>query len=202
MRLGRLTALRRADGGIRGIVASDVVRRLVSFFVSDLWKSITLCLGGRKCGAQHCTRGRRRTRGPHDAVVLLGNNMRHSWRSKTNWGPTRECSRFWMMCIVTSPNRLLAVHTILQAELWRHSRIHLECIRFVSRRVRHFRGDGPTKTHGIQVWGTPVGNEDFVRDHLRHTTEDHMSSLEKTPSLPDVWSALVLLPHCTTAWTN
>ena len=30
MRLGRLIALRKADGGIRGIVASDVVRRLVS----------------------------------------------------------------------------------------------------------------------------------------------------------------------------
>ncbi len=30
MRLGRLTALRKPDGGVRRIVAGDVVRRLVS----------------------------------------------------------------------------------------------------------------------------------------------------------------------------
>ena len=147
--LGRLTALRKPDGGIRGIVASDVVRRLVSRtitqqlsdaalaatspfqyalstragcecishalqslseldpnatimsidgigafdlvsrgamlqglanlcpsalpFARQLWQSITLHLGGRcRCGAHHCTRGRRRTRRPHDAVVLFG----------------------------------------------------------------------------------------------------------------------------------
>ena len=35
IRLGRLTALRKPDGGVRGIVVGDVVRRLVSRTVAQ-----------------------------------------------------------------------------------------------------------------------------------------------------------------------
>ena len=35
IRMGRLTALREADGGVRGIVAGDVVRRLVARTMSQ-----------------------------------------------------------------------------------------------------------------------------------------------------------------------
>ena len=35
IRMGRLTALRKADGGVRGIVAGDVVRRLVARTMSQ-----------------------------------------------------------------------------------------------------------------------------------------------------------------------
>ena len=35
IRLGRLTALRKTDGGVRGIVASDIVRRLVARTISQ-----------------------------------------------------------------------------------------------------------------------------------------------------------------------
>ena len=65
-----------------------------------------------------------------------------------------------------------------------------------------WRGDGPTNTQGIKVLGTPLGHEDFVRDHLRRTTEDHMSLLDKIPSLPDVQSAWALLLHCASARAN
>ena len=42
MRLGRLTALRKADGGIRGIVANDVVRRLVSRTITQQFSDAAL----------------------------------------------------------------------------------------------------------------------------------------------------------------
>ena len=35
IRLGRLTALRKTDGGVRGIVAGDIVRRLVARTISQ-----------------------------------------------------------------------------------------------------------------------------------------------------------------------
>ena len=35
IRMGRLTALRKADGGVRGIVAGDIVRRLVARTMSQ-----------------------------------------------------------------------------------------------------------------------------------------------------------------------
>ena len=42
MRFGRLTALRKPDGGIRGIVASDVVRRLVSRTITQQFSDAAL----------------------------------------------------------------------------------------------------------------------------------------------------------------
>ena len=35
IRLGRMTALSKPDGGVRGIVAGDVVRRLVAWTISQ-----------------------------------------------------------------------------------------------------------------------------------------------------------------------
>ena len=114
--------------------------------------------------------------------------------------------------IVTSSDRILALCTILQAELWRHSRIRVHDgktqvwnasgLRPEGEFDTVWRGDGPTNTQGIKVLGTPLGHEDFVRDHLRRTTEDHMSLLEKIPSLPDVQSAWALLLHCAGARAN
>ena len=114
---------------------------------------------------------------------------------------------------VTSPDRMLAVFTILQAELWRLSRIRVhdgktqvwnasglrpEGRDFLDRAGRAvnpefdtvWRGDGPTITEGLKV----LGHEDFLRDHLRRATEDDMSLLVEIPSLPDV--------HCASARTN
>ena len=65
-----------------------------------------------------------------------------------------------------------------------------------------WRGDGPMNTQGIKVLGTPSGHQVFVRDHLRRTTDDHVSPLDKIPTLPDGQSAWVLLLHCATARAN
>ena len=127
--------------------------------------------------------------------------------------------------VVTSPNRILAVYTILQAELWRHWRIRVhdgktqvwnasglrpEGCDILDRAAGAvnpdfdtvWRGDGPTNTQGIKVVGTPLGHEDYVRDHLRRTTDDHVALLDKIPSLPDVQSAWALLLHRALARAN
>ena len=119
--------------------------------------------------------------------------------------------------IVTSPYS--------QAKLWRHSRIDVhdgktqvwnasglrpegcDILDRAGRAVNPkfdsvWRGDGTTNTQGIKVLGTHLGHENFGRDHLRRTMEDHMSLLEKIPSLPDVQSAWALLLHCASARAN
>ena len=50
-----------------------------------LWDTIEVFVGGRWRGdPQHRSRRRRRTRRPHDAVVVLSGYMRHCWQSSVN----------------------------------------------------------------------------------------------------------------------
>ena len=65
---------------------------------------------------------------------------------------------------------------------------------------RVWRGsEVPTTKQGIKVLGTPLGHEDFVREHLERTREKHRILLRRIPNVPDVQSAWLLLLHCARA---
>ena len=55
---------------------------------------------------------------------------------------------------------------------------------------------------GSKSWGTPLGHEDFVREHLEHTREKHRVLLRRIPIVPDVQSAWLLLLHCASTRAN
>ena len=126
------------------------------------------------------------------------------------------------MYVVTTPDRVGAVHAILSEELWPHSRIchggktqvwNAAGIRPPAcdelDRVAQLEdpeaasvwrgGDLPIASQGIKVLGTPHGHDEFVEAHLARTFQSDETLLERIPTLPDVQSAWALLLHCANA---
>ena len=124
--------------------------------------------------------------------------------------------------VVTTPERVGAVHAILSEELWPHSRIshggktqvwNAAGIRPPAcdevDRVAQLEdpeapsvwrgGDLPLASRGIKVLGTPLGHDEFVEAHLAKTSESHETLLERIPTLADAHSAWALLLHCANA---
>ena len=60
-----------------------------------------------------------------------------------------------------------------------------------------WRGDpsSPPSTQGVKVLGTPLGHPDFVRAHLRSSTEARVL-MQRIPSIPDLQGAWLLLLFC------
>ena len=121
--------------------------------------------------------------------------------------------------VVTKPERVGAVHSILSEELWPHSRIshggksqvwNAACIRPPAcdelNRVAQLEdpeapsvwrgGDLLLASLGIKVLGTPLVHDEFVEAHLARTSQSHETLLERIPTLPDVQLAWALLLHC------
>ena len=117
--------------------------------------------------------------------------------------------------ILTKPERVGAVHAVLQEELFRHAHIRIhggkthvwnatgveppvcEALQRIAEAsdpsARVWRGsDIPTHRQGIRVLGAPVGHPDFVRAQLETTQAEHQVLLDRIPSLPDLQS----LGHC------
>ena len=125
-----------------------------------------------------------------------------------------------------SPDRVAPVYALLQQELWRHARIRVHDGKtqvwnraglrpagcdVLDRAARAmdpnfttvWRGSGlPLSEQGINILGTPLGHEEFVRNHLMRTIEEHTVLLDRIPTVPDVQSAWALLLHCANARAN
>ena len=121
--------------------------------------------------------------------------------------------------VTTTPNRVGAVHNILQHELYHHARIHnntgktqvwnaagvrppacdhLERIaQLTDPDARVWKGPTlPTTEQGVRILGTPVGNPDYVQAFLGKVLEEHHVLLSRIPMVEDVQSAWALLLHC------
>ena len=62
-------------------------------------------------------------------------------------------------------------------------------------RDRVWRGsEVPTTKQGIKVLGTPLGHEDFVREHLERTREKHRILLRRIPIVPQCPVCLASAP--------
>ena len=128
--------------------------------------------------------------------------------------------------LVTTPARVGVLFGVVEAELWRCSRIRvhqgktqvwnrsgvrppfcdvLDRAAVVAERdptSTAWRGDGPTQTQGIRVLGTPLGHDDFVRSFFQRTAEKHATLLERIPTVSDVQSPWALLLHWANARAN
>ena len=106
------------------------------------------------------------------------------------------------MCIVCSPDRVSAIHAILQEELWRHAQIRIHhgktqvwnrsgnrpvLCDILDRSGRAldpefttvWRGGGESAHQGIVILGTPLGHEDFVKAQLEHIVDEYNVLLER-----------------------
>ena len=54
----------------------------------------------------------------------------------------------------------------------------------------------PPSAQGVKVLGTPLGHPDFVRAHLRSSTEAQRVLMQRIPSIPDLQGAWLLLLFC------
>ena len=54
----------------------------------------------------------------------------------------------------------------------------------------------PTEDQGLIILGTPLGHEDFIRGYLRSKYEIQQTLLHRTPTIPDLQSAWLLLLFC------
>ena len=66
-----------------------------------------------------------------------------------------------------------------------------------------WRGDTslPTLRQGLLILGTPVGHDDFVKEHLRSRREKH-DVLQRIPAVPNFQAAWLLLTFCAAARAN
>ena len=110
------------------------------------------------------------------------------------------------VCVTTTPNRVGTVHNILQEELHRHSRIHINIgktqvwnaagirppacdelertAQLTDPDARVWKGSGlPTSEQGVRILGTPVGHPDFVQAFLRKVLEELDVLLSRIPRL-------------------
>ena len=305
VRVGRLTALRKPDGGVRGIVAGDVVRRLIArTMAQQMTDAVKLATSpyqyalstraGCEC-ISHVLQGL--TELDYNATVLsidgisafdlisrgamlqalrdvspaalpfvrqfYGNPSRYLWEddegvvheidqgeggeqgdplmpllfSLGQHAALRAVQRQLLpgelvfaylddIYVITTPDRVLAVYNLLQAELWRHARIRVhdgktqvwnkfgmrprgcDTIDRAARATNPefttvWRGSAlPTDCQGIKVLGCPLGHDDFVHAHLERTHQAHRTLLQRIPRVPDVQSAWALLLHCASARAN
>ena len=67
-----------------------------------------------------------------------------------------------------------------------------------------WRGDTslPTFRQGLLILGTPVGNDDFVKEQLRSRREKHYVLLQRIPAVPNLQGASLLLTFCAAARAN
>ena len=122
----------------------------------------------------------------------------------------------------SSPDRVGAVHAILQEELYHHCgiRIHIgktqvwnqgrvrppvcDALELIAQRehpeARVWKGSNlSTGQQGIKVLGTPLRHPDFVSAHLDGKIQEHELLLSRIPAVPDLQSAWALLVHCASA---
>ena len=127
--------------------------------------------------------------------------------------------------VVSKPERVGEVHSVLERELWVHAKIRVHsgkthvwnrsgrmppaCDELQRRAVLQdptaqvWTGSGvPTQNQGIKVLGCPLGHEDFVTTQLEAIGTKHQVLLQAIPTVPDVQSAWLLPLHCAAARAN
>ena len=121
--------------------------------------------------------------------------------------------------VVTTPDRVATVYTLLQENLWVYvgvfinsgktqvwnaaGRKPLVCeamdrIAQVQNPVaKVWRGsEVPVDRQGVKVLGAPIGHPAFVAAQLSAVAEHQATLLQRTPLMPDLQSAWLLLLHC------
>ena len=155
--------------------------------------------------------------GQHRALVAINDQLL----------PTERLLAFHDdLCVLCSPHRVADVHIVLQQALWEHSWISLHhgktqiwnrageeprgwraltaAARLVDPEAVVWRGDPslPSSAQGVKVLGTPLGHPDFVRAHLRSSTEAQRVLMQRIPSIPDPQGAWLLLLFCAGSRAN
>ena len=119
--------------------------------------------------------------------------------------------------VVSELERTCELHNILRQDLWDHSRIQiharktqmwnrgghvltdhdvmLAAVRIEDPEAQIWFGDlqAPVGLRGIRVFGTPLGTAEFVQAQPQATVESHELLLSRTPLVPDLQSAFLLL---------
>ena len=172
LRVGRLTALQKPNGGVRGIVAGDVFRRFVArTMAQQLWPAIERATSlfhyalfaflGDVCVV--CSLDR------VSAICgILQNVLLHHSSIRVHHGKIQVWNREGL-----APRGI----DVMQAV----ARIH-------DPDAIVWRGDVslPTVDQGVQLLGTPLGHPDFVRAQLASLSTVHDRLLQQVPTIPDL----------------
>ena len=245
IKLGRMTALRKESGGVRGIVSGEVMRRLtartIAQQVGPAVKAATAPFqyalstrAGCECIAHAlqavCELDPEATVTSIDGISAYDSISRRANAALQEvQGRLHPNERLFAylddVYVVSKPDRVGAIYTVLQEALWTHARIRvhggkthvwnlagqkpdvceaMQRIAEVSNpRAQVWRGsEVPSTKQGIKVLGTPLGHPDCVATHLEEMRRKHDVLLEAIPTVPDMQSAWLLLLHCASARAN
>ena len=180
VRQGRMTALAKPDGGVRGIVAGDVIRRLVA-------KTMAQQLG--------------------DAVEAFTAPYQYALRTKAGCECVAHVlqglTELDPLATVTSVDGISAFDLISRKAML-EGLMRVDGGSSALPFVRLFYGS-PSEYLWEDATGTVhtiLGHPDFVRQHLRDVSEGHERFLTRIPLVRDVQSAWLLLLHCAQARAN
>ena len=154
--------------------------------------------------------------GQHSSLVAISNRLQLG---------ERLCAFLDDLYVISTPDRTVHCHRVMEEELWRHARIRLHhgktaiwnrggevpvniwILEAAARRdptATVWRGDAQSvlENRGITIWGTPVGTPEFVARQLEKKVSEHQELLNKIPDIKNLQCAWLVLLYCATARAN
>ena len=223
LRLGRITALSKPDGGVRGIVAGDVVRRLVARTIAKQLSTAVeqatsphqyalTTRAGCECVA-HVLQGLTEvdplaTVTSIDGISAFDLISRGTMLEGLRQVRGRSAVVPFARLFYGRPSEYLwedasgEVHKIPQGEGGEQGDAMMP-LQAVNPTARVWRGSMlPEVQQGMKVLGTPLGHPAYVAEHLRSVSREQQVLLDRIPLVQDLQTAWLLLLHCASARVN
>ncbi|CAK0888740.1 unnamed protein product, partial [Prorocentrum cordatum] len=172
LRLGRLTALRKSNGRVRGIVTGDVFRRLVA-------RTLAQQVGEEVEQATAPFQFALSTRAGTECVA-------HLVQTLTQGDPAATVVSIDGIVWNRGGQEPLGIRELGSA----------------ADRVWVGGADTPPEAQGLVVLGAPIGHGAFVAQHLEAILEEHRRLLARIPHVGDLQSSWLLLSMCANPRAN
>ena len=200
-----LTALSKPDGGVRGIVVGDILRRFVARTIAkQIAKKVEAATAPFQCAFS--------TKAGCECVA-------HVLQSLTDLSPevtVTSIDGVGAYDLISRNAMLLWTHAGIRlhhgkTKVWNRGGVEpegIEELTRIARRVRpdavFWRGDQnlPQSEQGLKVLGVPIGHPEFVKEFLEGKSREQVTMFQRIPWIEDTQAAFALLLMCGSTRAN